>query len=85
MRPRVAYKGEDAMIHAPPDGYEVASQQDEVDRLKAINAELLTELQGFVKRWSYPKKPTGDDLEIYLENARAVIAKHSDKQGTEHD
>lgn len=36
---------------------------------------MLAELQSFVDRWSkYQKPPTGDDLKIYLENARAVIA-----------
>jgi hypothetical protein len=37
---------------------------------------LLAELQGFVDRWSkYPKPPRGRDLEIYLTNARTVIAR----------
>ena len=45
-------------------------------RLLDAAPDLLRELQGFVDRWSkYPKKPTGKDLEIYLNNARAAIAK----------
>ena len=37
---------------------------------------LLAELQGFVDRWSkHPKPPRGRDLEIYLSNARTVIAR----------
>ena len=48
----------------------------EIDRLKALNADLLAELEAFVSRWSKcPKKPTGRDLEIYLDQARAAIAK----------
>jgi hypothetical protein len=44
-------------------------------RLIAAAPELLRELKGFVSRWSFPKPPTGDDLRIYLDAARAAIAK----------
>ncbi len=45
-------------------------------RLIAAAPDLLRELKGFVSRWSkYPKPPTGRNLEIYLENAQAAIAR----------
>lgn len=43
--------------------------------LFAAAPRLLAELKAFVNRWGkYPKKPTGADLQIYLDNARAAIA-----------
>lgn len=45
-------------------------------RLIAAAPDLLAELQSFVDRWGkYPKPPTGDDLKIYLDNARAAVAR----------
>jgi hypothetical protein len=46
--------------------------------VKCVNLHeaLVRELQGFVDRWSkWPNPPTGRDLEIYLDCARAVLAK----------
>jgi hypothetical protein len=59
-------------------GKHVAHGMQNLADAKLLTAapDLLRELQGFVDRWSkYPKPPTGDDLRIYLDNARAVIAK----------
>lgn len=44
--------------------------------LIAAAPDLLRELQSFVDRWSkYPKPPTGEELNVYLDSARAAIAK----------
>ena len=44
-------------------------------RLIAAAPKLLAELKQFVSRWSkYPKKPTGNELEVYLDAAREAIA-----------
>jgi len=47
----------------------------QLQRLEAQVTELREALEAFVSRWQYPKKPTGDELEIYLEQARAALAK----------
>lgn len=48
---------------------------DEMLRRANAYPAMLEALEAFVDRWSkYPKKMTGDDLRIYLDNARAAIA-----------
>jgi len=45
-------------------------------RACSAHDELVAFIQTFIKRWGkYPKKPTGEDLEIYLDEARTALAK----------
>lgn len=64
-----------------PDGESASCSwhQDEADAwrvCRALNAEpkLYRALQDFVDRWyRFPKKPTGKELDVYIDNSRAAL------------
>lgn len=86
--PTIYPKGNDlgipiASMNQEPGNGTVPVERDEnakfIVRVVNSHEELLAFARTFVKRWKYQKKPTGDDLEIYLEEARTAIAKAEGK------